>query len=244
MGMKLHLLLIMLLLLSCKDRRLYKEPLTTIPLVDTVQIGDNNLQQSIATLEEYYVDSLHIGRKSFNKVEMLKYRSLDSSYVIIKFYSKIRANEWILKQEFVSQKDGIVSCDPTYSDFNNDDHNDMTYISMVAARGANEIRRLFIYNKSKDQLVFLKNSEDFPNMLYNKKLNCIDAFLVHGGCSTVFLKIQGDSLKKFACVDLGANLIVHEFDKNGKQVVIRQDTATDMEYVRYENYKPLEEYKF
>jgi len=32
------------------------------------------------------------------------------------------------------------------------------------------------------------NAEEYPNMLYNKELDCIDAFLIHGGTSTVFFK--------------------------------------------------------
>ncbi len=50
-------------------------------------------------------------------------------------------------------------------DFNNDGIKDMTYVSAVAARGANEVRRLFIYDKKRDELVYIKNSEDYPNPL-------------------------------------------------------------------------------
>src|SRR5262249_54416878 len=140
-----------------------------------------------AKLEEFFVDSLHIGQKQFNKVEISRFSTPDSFFVVIKFYSRINKT-WQLKQTFEFQKDMEIGCDPKLSDFNNDGHNDLTYVSDVAARGANEVRRLFIYDKTNDKLIYMKNSEDYPNMLYNKTLNCIDAFLIYGGCSTVFLK--------------------------------------------------------
>lgn len=192
-----------------------------------------------AKLEEFYVDSLNIGRKKSNKIELSGYRTGDSSWVTIKFFSKSNGKNWTLRQTFGFEKNDIMSCDMKLSDFNNDGLKDMTYISAVAARGANEIRRLFIYDKIKDKLVYMKNSEDYPNMLYNKTLNCIDAFLVYGGSSTVFLRIKGDILVEFASVELDNDLRVYETDNKGARKLIRQDTSTNMYFVRFKNYKPL-----
>ena len=191
-----------------------------------------------AKLEEFYVDSVHIGRKKFNKIELSKYSNADSTWVSIKFYSR-SGKSWTLKQTYGFEKDDIRDCDMKLSDFNNDGFKDMTYISMVAARGANQVRRLFIYDKVKDKLIYMKNSEDYPNMLYNKTLNCIDAFLVYGGSSTVFLRIKGDSLVEFASVQLDNDLRVYEVDNKGVRKLIREDTATNMYFVRFKNYKPL-----
>jgi len=140
--------------------------------------------------EETFIDSLHIGRKTFNKIMLSKYRPDDSIYVIISFFSR-QNKKWILKNKFRFEKDALSGCDPKISDFNNDGLNDFTYVSDVATRGANEVRRLFIYDRVHDRLIYIQNAEDYPNMLYNKDLNCIDAFLVYGGCMTVFLKIHG-----------------------------------------------------
>jgi hypothetical protein len=205
-----------------------------VPAADTVQFG---LQP-----EEFYVDSLTIGRKSFNKIEISKYRAVDSTYVVIKFYSK-QHYRWNLKNEFVFEKDGVVDCDPQFTDFNNDHLNDMTYVSAVAARGANEMRRLFIYDVRDDKLVSMKNSLDYPNMLYNKKLNCIDAFLVYAGSSTVFLKISGDSLRPFAEVELFDGLTVTTYDKEGKRKIILSDTTNKAGYIRYQTFNPPKPYK-
>jgi hypothetical protein len=238
--MKQYLGIIILFLFSCQNR-----------LAKTVL--DNNSTDTVKArkviitsvkkneIEEFFADSINIGKKSFNKVEISKYKSIDSIYVIIKFYSK-QNNKWILKNNFHFVKDGITSCDPNITDFNNDGLNDITYKSAVAARGANEVRKLFIYDKTKDTFIYLKNSEDYPNMLFNKELNCIDAFLVHGSCSTTFLKIKGDSLKEFASVHLGNNLTIYEYNKKGEEIMIRQDTTNELEYIRFKNYNPLKEY--
>jgi hypothetical protein len=193
-------------------------------------------------LKEHFVDSSNIGRKKLNKIELSLYSNEDTTYVIIKFYSKTSGKSWKLKQTLSFEKDAVTSLDTKLSDFNNDGLKDMTYISTVAARGANEVRRLFIYDKSKDKIILMKNSEDYPNMLYNKELNCIDAFLVYGGCSTVFLNIRGDSLKQFASVELFDGLTVSTYDKSGKEKIILQDATNKAGYIRYKNFRPLKEY--
>lgn len=202
-------------------------------------IVNQSIQIANAELKEKFVDSSNIGWKNFNKIELSLYNIADSNYVIIKFYIKTRDKSWKLKQTFSYEKDGIKSLDTKLSDFNNDGLKDMTYISAVAARGANEVRRLFIYDKAKDEIILMKNSEDYPNMLYNKQLKCIDAFLVYGGCSTIFLKIKGDSLREFAGVALDNSLTVYTVDQNGKEKLIRKDKTTKWTYVRFKNYNPL-----
>lgn len=237
--MKIYIGLILILLLSCQSQQ---DKIVASINFDNSQI---KLPEASATdtvlLEELFIDSLTIGRKKFNKVEVYKYRTDDSCYVDIKFYAK-QADSWQLKQTIQFSKDDITSCDTKVSDFNNDKLNDMTIVSALAGRGANEVRRLFIYDKSTDKLIEMKNSEDYPNMLYNKDLNCIDAFLVYGGSSTVFLRIKGDSLKEFAKVQAFDGVTVIEIDKKGKEKIIFQDTADKASYIRFKTYKPLREY--
>lgn len=236
--MKFYIGLILFFLLSCQNRQDKNAKSNS----DNKQI---NLIETIPTdtfqLEEVFIDSTNIGRKNLNKVEVFKYRTIDSNYVDIKFYTK-HADNWKLIQTLHFLKDGVIGCDTKLSDFNNDGLNDMTIVSAVAARGANEIRRLFIYDKTKDKLIEMKNSENYPNMLYNKDLNCIDAFLVYGGSSTVFLRISGDSLKEFASVEALDGLTVREIEKNGKEKIIFQDMTNKASYIRFKTYKPLTEY--
>ena len=244
--MKRYFTFFWILLISCQTRQektiAITSPIDTIPFTVTTQIANESLSIKDTTqLEEFFTDSLNIGRKFYNKIEVSKYRAADSNYVIIKFYSK-QNGKWSLQNIFQFEKDDVTGCDTKLADFNNDRLNDMTYISTLAARGANEVRRLFIYDKQKDKLVYLKNSEHYPNMLYNKELNCIDAFLVYGGCSTVFLHISGDSLKEFATVELSDGLTISTYDKNGKQKIILRDTTNKAVYIRYKNFRPLKEY--
>jgi hypothetical protein len=231
--------LILILILSCQDSA---DKIISVVSLDTVRPTKKiEVQKDTAQLEEYFADSTNIGRRSLNKIELSKYRAADSNYIVIHFFSQ-KNGRWNLRNEFQFAKDGVVVCDTKLSDFNNDGLNDMTYVSNIAARGANEIRRLFVYNKNKDELIYVKNSENYPNMLYNKELNCIDAWLFYGGCSTVFLKIEGDSLEEFASVELMDGLTVRTFDKSGKETVIRRDTTSEAGHIRYKNFRPLKEY--
>ncbi len=191
-------------------------------------------------IEEFFSDSLTIGRKGKNKIEISKIRNEDACEVILSFYSREGKN-WLLKNRFQFAKDLITDIDPQISDFNNDGYNDITYVSNVAARGANEIRRLLIYDPAKDVLIPIQNSEEYPNMAYNKELNCIDAFLVHGGSSTVFLILEGNQLKEIASVHNDSHRTVYKTDKKGNSILISTDTLNPEDiYMRYKNFDPPE----
>ncbi len=197
---------------------------------------------------EIFVDSLNIGEKGKCKVQLIKHRVYDDNFVIIKFYIKGRyttksPETWMNTNTYCYETNAMMGFEPNISDFNNDNFNDITFISGTAARGANEVRRLLIYDSQNQELILLVNSQDYPNMLYNKELDCIDAFLVYGGCSTVFLRIEGDSLKKFASVELSDGLTVSTYDRNGKEKIILTDKTNEAGYIRYKNFKPLKEYE-
>lgn len=193
------------------------------------------------TIEEYFVDSSNIGAKKRNKIEMTLYRQADSNYVVIKFYSKLN-KRWNLKQTFSFEKDAVLGLDPGISDFNNDGFNDLNYVSDIAARGGNRVTRLFVYDKASDKLMHIINSEEYPNMRYNRELNCVDAFLIYGGCSTVFARLEGNKLRTFASVELQGGLIISTYDKKGRQKIIHRDMTVKTEYQRYKNYDPLVEF--
>ena len=65
--------------------------------------------------------------------------------------------------------------------------------------------------------------------------------MVYGGCSTVFLKLIGDSLKEFASVDQFDTLLtVREISANGiDSILVNRKILPDEEYNRYINYEPL-----
>ncbi len=227
------------LLLSCQSLPESGQALNATPDSLVAESAAETLTEDTTKRTAHFVDSTTIGKKSFNKVELAIYkRTEDEHSVNIKFYSK-KGNSWVIKSAFESEISNLIQPDVKVSDFNNDGMSDVTYISALAARGANEVRSLFIYDSKKDDLVFIKNSEDYPNILYNKELNCIDAWLVYGGYSTVFLKLQGDSLKEFASVQTFEGITVKTFDKNGKEKIIFHDDNIPEDFIRYKNFKPL-----
>lgn len=113
----------------------------------------------------------------------------------------------------------------------------------MAARGSNEVRNLLIYNQKKNLLTLLKNSECYPNMMYNEKLDCIDAFLLHGGSRTVFLKIKADSLQEFASVNLDDQINICVIDRYGKKrYLVRNKRSNFDPHTWFKNFRPLEVY--
>jgi len=243
--------------LSCQPNQEPKQPIAKTNTTETANneifFGDNsfitnqNLDTAKTAIIETFVDSLNIGVKGKCKVELIKHRVYDDIFVIINFYIKRRnttkgPEHWMNENTYSYETTAMREFEPVISDFNNDNFNDITFISDIAARGANEVRRLFIYDSQNKNLVSIVNSEDYPNMLYNKTLDCIDAFLVYGGCSTVFLNIEGDSLKKFASVELMDGLTVTTYDKNGAGKIIKEDKTNKAGYIRYQNFNPLIEY--
>ncbi|MCC6724976.1 MAG: hypothetical protein IT258_10735 [Saprospiraceae bacterium] len=120
---------VVLICLSCNNDG--KNSTSQKTITDKVIVAD---AMDAAMLEEAFIDSVSIGRKKLNKLEVLKYRN-DSVYVVIRFYAE-HTGKWLLKNEFQFEKDGLSECDTRISDFNNDGLNDMTYVSAVAPRGA------------------------------------------------------------------------------------------------------------
>ena len=209
-------------------------------------LNSNNTKTSTDSVIriEYFVDSVSIGQREKNKIEITNYQVNDSNFVIINIYSLLENKHWKLKQTFNFGKDGLTGCDPLISDFNNDNFNDFTYVSTRAARMSNEVRTLFIYNGLKDELILIKNSEDYPNMLYNKELDCIDAFLIHGGTSTIFIKIIGDSLSEFASVHNSDFRVVYKTDNLGNRTLIKKKKLNSRGiWIRYKSYDPLKAYE-
>jgi hypothetical protein len=241
----------MTVLFTCYQRpNVSSSPTENWKPTDNMPIDSIYIEQQKEELVEFsghYVDSTDIGNKGYNKIELSV--SMDTSdyskdSIYIRFYSKLPNGKWHLKQEIKSKYDYIIDdCYMELEDFNNDGFKDMTYISAAAARGSNEVRKLFIYDKKTDELVYLKNSENYPNMRYNEELDCIDAYLVYGCQATVFLHIDGDSLKKFADVEICGNndLTITEYDKKGNSKVSHPKFKGDFTNSRFKNYKPLKE---
>ena len=232
--MRFILIFTFTILLSCNTKQGAEK---AIVASEKIEAYDNSNTEILET----FVDSLNIGRKGKCKIELIKHRVYNNNYVIIKFYIKT-PNAWSIQNTYSYETNALMEFQPFISDYNNDNLNDLTFISGTAARGANEVRRLFIYDDQKQQLTSIVNSQDYPNMDYNNELDCIDAFMVYGASATVFAKIVGDSLKTFACVANSLDFTtIYIIDKKGnyKELYKVKGHGIDM---RYKNYKPLVEY--
>jgi len=213
------------------------------PVAEPVVEPVGNATNSSDHLSEFFTDESRIGRAGKNKIVVNCFERGGEMVAEIKFYSRSNNARWEQKQSFEFKKDGLTGCDPEIKDFNNDGLKDFTYQSNVAARGANVIRTLFIYDPKKDELLYVKNSESYPNMLYNEKLDCIDSWMFHGATTTVFLKIEGDMLKEFASVDTGAELVVKVTTEIGEREIRRKTMSLDDIYTRYISFDPPIPYK-
>lgn len=205
--------------------------------------------------DEKFVDSLNIGFKGMNKVEIEKFRndSTEDHLVILNFYKKDSIRDfkdqknmgyrWEQVNRFYFEKDGLTGIDSEIEDFNNDGFKDLTYRSGIAGRGGNTIRTLFIFNPMDKSFVHVKNSDNYPNLSYNPKLNCINSLILTGSTITSYLTIKKDSLFEFARVDVSDKIVVEERDSLGKFHVIEEKkfNGNDKDfYIPFMNYKPLE----
>jgi hypothetical protein len=205
--------------------------------------------------EEKFIDSLNIGLKGKTKVKIEKFKNdnLDDNLIILNFYKqdsiwdykkqKNIGNVWKQTNRFYFDKDGITGIDAEISDFNNDGYKDVTYRSGIAARGGNMIMTLFIYDPKSKSFIHIKNSDDYPNLSFNSRLNCVNSLILTGSTTTLFLKFKKDSLIEFASVDVSDKILVTEKDSSGKFKIIEEKkfTGNDKDfYSSYSNYKPLE----
>ena len=233
--------IISLLMVSClTQQNQTKSVVQSNSQVNAEQPETNSVNVADELIESFSDDS-NVGVPKKNKIEVFNFKKANGSIAQIKFYSLAENKEWKLKQTFEYEKDDFSGgCDPKIEDFNNDGLKDMTYVSASAARGANEIRKLFIYDKKKDELVYIKNSEEYPNLAYNKKLDCIDAMAFYGGTATEFLKLEGDMLRVFATVEtVGNERKVYLINKSGKQKLLRTEKVNaDDEFTRYSTFNP------
>lgn len=187
----------------------------------------NDIYGPYAELEYEFIDSLDIGRKEYNKVEVRRIRDLDSVYVQIILFEK-NGQHWDTIQQIAEEVSVLPDTDVNIKDFNNDSYKDLTYRSTIAANGANEIRKLYIFDAEKNKLVYIRNSEDYPNLSYNEELDCIESYAVSGGTSTSFLKLDNDSLRKYACIAIwGGTRTIFAIDKQDKEVIIDESRVDD-----------------
>src|SRR5438309_5644162 len=82
-------LLIAILVFSCRIKQDKPIPAVKAKQIDTIpnMMSKNNRDDTVV-LDEYFVDSNHIGRNKHNKVEVSRFRVQDDDYLTINFYAK------------------------------------------------------------------------------------------------------------------------------------------------------------
>ncbi|MDJ1481783.1 hypothetical protein QNI16_14880 [Cytophagaceae bacterium YF14B1] len=195
-------------------------------------------------VEEHIVDSTQIGERGCFKLDLSQIRNQDDE-VFVKFslYQRTEVG-WRLNQKKFIQKSNISNLGLIIYDYNNDGYKDIAYKVDAAARGANDMRIIWLFVPETGKLTPIKNASNFPNLRYNKELDCLDSWAIYGGSSTIFLKIEGDSLREFAGLDsFDGYRTTYTINKSGKKRILKKEKIyEDAVYNRYSNYNPLKEY--
>lgn len=249
--MKIALLFISLLLFQCGTnndqlKRSNESKFEKI-IAHSIQLQRFQVKEEVPpdeieyTFSDPFIDSTSIGNQGRFKIEIRAVHLNDfEDSLYLKLFKK-QNGDWDCLQAISKFSDVMAYFSPNFKDFNNDGWNDLTLWTGDAARGANEIRTLFIFDPKKERFITIRNSENYPNLRYNAVLDCIDAWLVYGGSTTVFLKLESDSLIEFAEVsnedEIRQTLLV---DKNGNRTELERIKTTEGCYTRYCNYAPVE----
>lgn len=206
---------------------------------------ENKNEKKITTIDtlEFFSDSINFGKKRDNKIEVYKIGTEENTIAKVYLFEKTK-KKWQLIDSLSLEATRINDLNTQIIDYNNDDFKDIIFTTGMAGRGGNNIQSLILFSAKKKSLNWIKNSENFPNLMYNESINCVDACVLTGGQTTYFLKIENDLLKEFAKVDQRDGRIISEIlDKNGKWKEIQNIKDNPEGFDRFINYNPIEKRK-
>ena len=191
---------------------------------------------------EYFSDSKNTIKPKKYKINISQINNKNESIVNFELFRKSGA-KWIKIQTGNFKKQANFSLNVTTDeDLNNDGYNDLKISYAQAARGANEIEILFIFNPKTQELIEIINSQDYPNLHYNSKRNCINSYMFYGGNSTYFLNIKENKLDSFARVEFYNDTVYSYKIKNGKEILLKKkEYKSDEGAVFFSNFEPIEE---
>lgn len=229
---KLFFLSVIVLFLSCNKKVESKTVLSNksapLLLLDTIEV---------------FKDSMNFGQKQNNKIEIYKIGTDEDVIAKVYLYEK-RKNQWKIVDTLTLEAVRINDLETRIEDFNNDHFKDVIFTTGMAARGGNNMQSLILFSSTDKSLKWIKNSERYPNLMYNEKLDCIDSCILTGGQTTYFLKIKGDSLNEFASVDQRDGRVIAEvLDVNGKWKEIANINDDPEGFDRFIDFDPIEKRK-
>ena len=192
---------------------------------------------------ENFFDSKNVIQPNKYRINIVQTNFKNESVVNFTLFYKLK-NKWVQMQtgKFTKPPEVVLNV-ITNEDLNNDGFNDVKISFDQGARGANSIDKLFLYNPAKRKLIEIINSQDFPNLNYNEKINCINSLAYYGGTATTFLKLTKNKLVEFAQVTLEQDTLRSYKVINGKEkLLIKRKYITNDGAPFFSNYDPIDEY--
>lgn len=187
---------------------------------------------------ETIIDSTSFGKRGRTKLELRLIFTDTNSFLNLRLLMK-NGTKWNVKDE-ISAPCFAPVLSTVFSDMNGDGYNDLLFQSELAARGANVIQTLVLFDAKRNKLKRILGN--FPNMEYNPKLKCINAWGFHAGSITYFLKMRNDSLTTFAEVE-HADKRITSYSVNGKGKLTELKEIPEGRYRGqncFKNYDPIE----
>ncbi|WP_411898044.1 XAC2610-related protein [Elizabethkingia occulta] len=191
---------------------------------------------------EYFSDSKTLIKPGKYKINITQKNNKNKSVVSFDLYRK-SGNKWskIQNGSFEKQADFSLSV-TTDEDLNNDGYNDLKISYAQAARGANEIEKLLIFSPKTQKLTEIINSQQYPNLHYNAKRNCITSYMFYGGNATYFLHLKQNKLEGFGKVEFSNDSIYSYKIRNKQEFLLKKQAYKSNDgAVFFSNFDPVEE---
>lgn len=170
--------------------------------------------------KEYFSDSKNVIKANQYKINITQNNKYKQPVVNFTLYKK-STNEWIHIQSGNFKKEDSNSLYVTTDeDLNNDGYNDIKISFAKAARGANEIEKLFIFNPKQQKLIDIVNSQEYPNLHYNASRHCINSYMFSGSNTTLFFRLRNNKLEKFAKVEFYSDSVYSYKIRKSKEILI------------------------
>ncbi|WP_300670236.1 hypothetical protein [Soonwooa sp.] len=188
-----------------------------------------------------FSDSKSVIKNNQYKLDVVQKSQNDDALVSFSLFKK-ENKKWTKLQDYHFKKQNFSLSVDTSEDLNNDGYNDVKISFAQAARGANEVNRLFVFDPKTQKLIDVENSADYPNLHYNKKRNCVTSDIFYGGSATYFLKIKKNKLEPFGKVEYYDDSISSYKIVGGKEILLKKEAYhSDDGATFFSNFDPIEE---
>lgn len=191
---------------------------------------------------EKFSDWKNTVKPNLYKIDVTQNNKVKEAIVTFDLFKKAK-NKWIRIQNLSFKKQAQSSLSVTTDeDLNNDGYNDLKISYAQAGRGSNSSEKLFIFNPKLYSFIEIVNSQEYPNLHYNQKRDCINSFSFYGGNSTYFLRMDKNKLKTFARLDYYNDTVTSYHIKNGQDILLKKiPYKTEDAAVFFSDFDPIEE---